>query len=75
MRIEHKKKILAIVAAWFLFPDRLPLGTQVLIAALFALSLGLALVLIVLFLHEGVVGSAVALRERWARRRGGPPRA
>ena len=34
---------LAIVAAWFLFPDRLPLGTQVLIAALFALSLDLAL--------------------------------
>lgn len=37
--------------------------------------LGLALVLIVLFLHEGVVGSAIALRERWARRRGGTPRA
>ena len=34
---------LGVVAAWFLFPDRLILGTQVLIAALFALSLDLAL--------------------------------
>ena len=33
----------AVVAVWFLFPDRLPLGAQVLIAALFALSLDLAL--------------------------------
>jgi branched-chain amino acid transport system permease protein len=32
-----------VVAVWFLFPDRLALGTQVLAAALFALSLDLAL--------------------------------
>lgn len=34
---------LAVVAVWFVFPDRLPLGTQVLVVALFALSLDLAL--------------------------------
>lgn len=34
---------LAIVAAWFIWPNYLPLGTQVLIGALFALSLDLAL--------------------------------
>src|SRR5690606_15111130 len=34
---------LAVVAAWFVWPDYLPLGTQVLIGALFALSLDLAL--------------------------------
>ncbi|MDX3905901.1 MAG: branched-chain amino acid ABC transporter permease [Pigmentiphaga sp.] len=32
-----------VVAVWFLMPDRLGLGTQVLIAALFALSLDLAM--------------------------------
>jgi len=33
----------AVAAVWFLLPDRLALGTQVLIAALFALSLDLAM--------------------------------
>jgi branched-chain amino acid transport system permease protein len=34
---------IVVAAAWFVFPDRLALGTQVLAAALFALSLDLAL--------------------------------
>ena len=34
---------IAVAAAWFVFPDNLVLGTQILIAALFALSLDLVM--------------------------------